>query len=146
MLTMASLPLLICRHLCHCHNGVVALVALGPLPTLHGCCHPCCIGVVVLNALTSSPSRHMGIITIIAPALLPLSSWCVCTIALVLLPLSRCCCCPWCIGISTLVAQASLPLLCLRHAVNLQASLPLLSWHVLSRRRCGRPHHRQWQH
>jgi hypothetical protein len=95
------------RHLCHCHDGFIALIALVPLSTLCGCCCPCCTCIVVLIVLTSLPSHRMG--TIVAPALLPPLSWHVCAIALVLLPLSRWCCHPWCTGISTLVAQASLP-------------------------------------
>ncbi len=126
------------------HNGITAIVnsqvslllsrwcccplALEPLPTLHGRC-----GIVVSIAQASLPSHQMGIITIDAPALLPLSSWYVCTIALVSLPLSCWDSCPWCTGISALVTQASLPLLCLHCAVDLQASLPSLSWPVLSR-------------
>jgi hypothetical protein len=81
------------------HNGVVAIInsqvslplsqwrhcplALAPLPTLRGCC-----GVVAPIALTSLPSHQVGIVTAIAPPLLPLLSWCVCNIALVSLPLS----------------------------------------------------------
>jgi hypothetical protein len=119
---------------------------MAPLSTLHGRCCPCCPGVVVLIALTSLPSRCMGVVTVVELALLPPSSWRVCAVALVLLHLSPWHCCSWCIGISPLVVQASWPLLCLRHAVNLQASLPSLSWHVLSRRRRGRPRCRQQQH
>ncbi len=88
----------------------------------------------------------MGIITVVAPALLPLSSWCVCAVALVSLPLSCWHCFSWWAGFSALTAQASLPSLCLHCAVNLQASLPSLSWHVLSRGRRGRPRRRQRQH
>ncbi len=142
---MVSLPLLMQRLLCHCHNGVVTLIALAPSPRLHRCCCPCCSGVVVLIALTSLLSRCMGVVTIIALVLLPLSTWRVCTVALVLLPLSRWHCCPWCTGIIALVAQASLPSLCL-HRVDLQASLPLLRWHILSRGQHGRPCRRQRQH
>ncbi len=76
--TMASLPLSMCRRLCCCHDGIVALVALAPLPTLHRCCCPCCASVVVIILLTSLPSRCMGIVTIVAPVLLPPSSWHVC--------------------------------------------------------------------
>jgi hypothetical protein len=143
---MALLPFSMHRHPCHCHNGIVALIALALLPTLHRCCCPCCTGVVVLIALTSSPSHCMGVITIVAPTLLPPSSWRVCTIALVLLPLSHWCCHHWYTSISALVAQASLPLLCFRHADNSQASLALLSWHVLSHGQCGRTRRRQHQH
>ncbi len=140
---MASLPSLMRRHLCQCHDEVVALVVLAPLPTLHWHCGPCCAGIVVLIALTSLPSHCMGVVTIVAPVLLPPLSWCVCAIALVLLPLSCWCFHPQCTGISALVMQASLPSLCLHCAVDLQASLPLLGWHVLSCRRCGRPCRRQ---
>jgi hypothetical protein len=131
LVTMASLPSLMCRRLCHGHNGIVALIALAPLPTLHGCCCPCNAGIVVLFLVTSLPSRCMGVVSVIAPALLPPLSWRVCTIALVLLPLSRWHCYPWCAGIIALIMQASLPLLCLHRAVDSQASsLPLLSWHL----------------
>jgi hypothetical protein len=58
---MVLLPLLMRMCLCHCHDGIVALITLAPLPTLHGRCHPCCAGVVVLIALTSLPSHHMGV-------------------------------------------------------------------------------------
>ncbi len=146
IVTMALLPLSMRRHLCHCHTGIVALIALALFPTLHGCCCPCCTGVVILIALTSSPSLCMGVITVVAPALLPPSSWRVCTVALVLLPLSHLRCHHWYAGISALVAQASLPLLCFHHSVNSQASLPLLSWHVLSHGQCGRTRCRQHQH
>jgi hypothetical protein len=111
-------PLSMRRRLCCCHDGVVALVVLAPLPTLHGHCHPCCTGIVDLILLTSLPSRQIGVITVVAPALLPSSSWHVCAVALVSLPLSCWCCCPWFTGISALVTQDSLPSLCLRHAGN----------------------------
>jgi hypothetical protein len=75
---MVLLPLLMRRCLCHCHKGVITLVALAPSPTLHGCCCPCCVGVGVIILLTSLPSRCMGVVTIIAPALLPPSIWHVC--------------------------------------------------------------------
>ncbi len=108
--------------------------------------HPCYHCIVVLIALTSLPSCCIGVITIIAPVLLPPLTWHVCAVALVLAPLSHWHCCPWCAGIIALIAQASLPLLCLHCAVNLQASSPLLSWHVLSHGRHGRLQCRQWQH
>ncbi len=88
----------------------------------------------------------MGIIIVVAPALLPPSSWRVCAVALVLLPLSQWCCCPCYAGIRSLVVQASLPLLCFHSAVDSQASLPLLSWHKLSCGQRGRPRRRQRQH
>jgi hypothetical protein len=63
LVTMASSPLSLCRHLCHCHDGVIALNiarALSPFLhwhhccyptdlfalTLHGHCHRCCANVV----------------------------------------------------------------------------------------------------
>ncbi len=146
LVTMASLPSSMRRRLCHCHNDVAALVALVPSPTLHGHCCLCCTGVVILIALTSLLSHCMGIVTIVAPVLLPQLSCCVCTIALVLLPLSRWHCCPWCADIITLIAQASLPLLCLHCAVDLQVPSPSLSWHLLSRGQHGGPHRRKQQH
>ncbi len=146
LVLMMLLPSLMRRHLCHCHNGIVVLIALAPLSTLHRSCPPCCTGIIVLIALTSFPSHCMGVATIITPALLHPSSWCVCAVVLVLLHWLYWHCFPWCTGISTLVAQASLPLLCLHPGVNFQATLPLLSWHVLSRGRRGRPRRRQRQH
>jgi hypothetical protein len=80
LVTMASSPLSLRRHLCRCHNGVIALVALVPLPTLHGHYPPCCTGIIVIIPLTSLPSLCMGIVTIVAPALLPPSSWLVCAV------------------------------------------------------------------
>ncbi len=124
--TIASVPPSMRRHLCHSHNGVVTLVALA-LSSMQKRFFPHCTGVVVLIALTSLPSRCMGIVTVIAPVLLPLSTWFVCTIALVLSPLSCWHCRHWCNGIISLVTQASLPLLCLHCAVDLQVSLPSLS-------------------
>ncbi len=136
------------RHLCHCCNNVVALIAMALLPLTSWCCCPChnsviaivnaqaflllsqwhccpcCTGAIaniaqvmlpllhqhcILIVLTSLPSRCMGIVNVVAPALLPPSSWHVCAIVLVLLPLPCWHCCPWCTGIITLVAQASLP-------------------------------------
>jgi hypothetical protein len=86
---------------CPCHDRVVAIIdaqvslmlsqwpcrpfALAPLPTFHGHCPPCCIGVIIPIVLTFLPSRYMGVVTIVAPALLPLLSWCVCAV--------HCCCC-----------------------------------------------------
>jgi hypothetical protein len=78
LIMLASLPSSMRGHLCHCHDGIVALVALVPLPTLHGCCCPCCTKVAFIILLTSLPSRSMGVITVVAPALLSLSSWRVC--------------------------------------------------------------------
>jgi hypothetical protein len=146
LVMMALSPSSMRRRLCHCHNGVVTLIALAPLSTLHKRCCPCCAGVVVLIALTSFPSHCMGVVTVIAPALLPPSSWRICTVPLVLFPLSCWGCCPQYAGISTHVVQASLPLLCFCCAVDSQASLPLLSWHVLSRGQDGRSRRRQRQH
>ncbi len=146
LITMASSPSSMRRHLCCCHDGIITLLALVLLPTLHRLCHPRFAGIVVLILLTSLLSRCMGVVTIIAPVLLPPLTWCVCAIALVSLPLSRWHCCPLCTGIVALVVQASLPLMCLHQAVNLQVSLPLLSWHVLSRGWHGRPRRQQWQH
>ncbi len=144
---MASLQLVQCRRLWNRHNGIIALIALVPLLILYGHCCPCCANLVVLIALTSLPSRCMGVITIVAPSLLPLLSWHVCAVALVSLPLSHWRCCPWCADIIAIAAQASLPLLCLHCAVYLRVPLPLLSWHVLSRGgQHGRPCHRQRQH
>ncbi len=88
LVMMVSSPLLMRRHLYHCHDDIVALIVLAPLPTLHRCCCPCCASVVFLIVLTYFLSRCMGVVTIIAPALLPLLSWRVCAIVLVLLPLS----------------------------------------------------------
>ncbi len=107
LVTMASSPSSMRRRLCNCHDGIIALVVLASLPTLHGHYCPCCTSVVVLIVLTSSPSRCMGVITIIAHDLLPPSSWCVCTVALMSLLLSHWYCSPWYTGISTLVSQAS---------------------------------------
>jgi hypothetical protein len=133
LVTMTWLPLSMRRRLCCCHNSIVALIALAPCPTLQGHCCPCCAGIAFLIVLTSLPSRCMGIITVVALALLPPSSWRVCAIALVSLPLSHWRYCPQCTGISALVIQASLPSLCLHCAVDLWVSSPSLSWHVLSR-------------
>ncbi len=127
---MASLPSCI---------GTIAKIAW----EFHCPCYPC---IVVLIALTSLPSCCIGVITVIAPVLLPPSTWHICAVALVLLPLSHWHCCPWCAGIIALIVQASLPLMCLHCAVNLQASSPLLSWHVLSHGRHGRLRRRQRQH
>jgi hypothetical protein len=80
LVTMASSSLSLRRHLCHCHDGVIALVALVPLPTLHGRYPPCCTGIIVIIPLTSLPSLCMGIVTVVAPTLLPPSSWHVCAI------------------------------------------------------------------
>jgi hypothetical protein len=133
--------------LCRCNYGIIALIALAPLPRLHGHCialvSPC---IVVLIALTSLLSFHIGIITIIALVLLPLSTWHVCAVAQVWSPLSHWHCCPRCAGIIALITQASLPVLCLRCAVNLQVSSPLLSWHVLSHGQHDRLRRRQRQH
>jgi hypothetical protein len=78
LVTIASLPFLMCWHLCRCHNGVVALVALAPFPMLHRHCHPYCASIIAIILLTSLPSGCMGIATVVAPALLPLSTWQVC--------------------------------------------------------------------
>ncbi len=145
LVVMVYLPLSMCGGLCHCHMALLPLLRWRHR-RLHGHCCPYCTCIVILIVLTSLPSCPMGIIIVIAPVLLPLLTWRVCAVALVLLPLSRWCCCPWCAGIITLIMQASLPSLCLHCAVDLQASLPLLSWHVLSRRRHGRPRRRQRQH
>ncbi len=80
LVTMASSPLSLHKHLCRCHNGIIALVALVPSPTLHGCYPPCCTGMIVIIPLTSLLSLCMGIVTVVAPMLLPPSSWRVCAI------------------------------------------------------------------
>ncbi len=78
--TMASSPLSICRRLCSCHDGVAALVALVPLPTLHGHCCPYCTGIIFIILLAFLPSCCMGVVTVVAPALLPPLSWRVCAV------------------------------------------------------------------
>jgi hypothetical protein len=40
----------------------------------------CCAGIIITILLTSLPSRCMGVITVVAPALLLLSSWWVCAV------------------------------------------------------------------
>jgi hypothetical protein len=94
LVMMALLPSSVHRHLCCCHDGVVALIGLVPLPTLHGRCCTCCTSIVIFIVLTLLPSCCMGDVTIVAPALLPPSSWRVCAVELVSLPLSGWCCCP----------------------------------------------------
>jgi hypothetical protein len=80
LVMMASSPLSLHRHLCRCHDGVIALVALVPSPTLHGHFLPCCTSIIVMIPLTSLSSLCMGIVTIVAPTLLPPSSWRVCAV------------------------------------------------------------------
>ncbi len=80
LVKMASSPSSILRHLCRCHDGIIALVAMAPLPTLHGRCCPCCTSVILVILLTSLSSHCMCVVTIIEPALLPPSSWCVCNV------------------------------------------------------------------
>jgi hypothetical protein len=100
------------RRLCCCHDNIVALVAMALLPSSSWCCLPCHNRVVaIINVQVSSPLSQwpchpfvlvplptfhgrcppccagvmMGIITVVAPALLPLLSWRVCAV--------HCCCC-----------------------------------------------------
>jgi hypothetical protein len=74
LVMMTSLPSLMCRHLCRCHNGIIALVVLAQSPTLHGHCCPCCTSIVIIILLTFLALRCMGVVTIVALALLPPSS------------------------------------------------------------------------
>jgi hypothetical protein len=112
LVTKALLPLLVHRHLCRCHNNIVALVALVPLPIFHGCCQPFCTSNLVLIAMTSLPSRHMCVINVVAPALLPPLSWRICAVMLVTLALSCWCHCPCHAGIVALGALALAPMSC----------------------------------
>ena len=80
LVMMASSQLSLRKHLCHCHDGIIALVALVPFPTLHGHYPPCCTGMIVIIPLTSLLSLCMGIVTVVAPMLLPPSSWRVCAV------------------------------------------------------------------
>ncbi len=98
------------------------------------------------QVLTFLPSHRMGIVTIIAPVLLPLLTWHVCAVALVLSPLSRWHCHPWCAGIIALIQAGLFALVVLTSCSWFAAFLPLLSWHVLSHRQHGRPCCRQCQH
>jgi hypothetical protein len=131
VVTMASLSLL---RWCHCRDctGIVS-----PLLPLH--CSPYRTDLFALMLHWRHHRHYTGVVA-------PPSTWHVCAVALVLSPLSHWHCCPCCTGIIALIAQASLPLLCLHCAVNLQASSPLLSWHVLSHGRHGRLRCRQRQH
>jgi hypothetical protein len=134
-----------CRRLYRCYNGLVAFIALASLPTLHGRCLPCCASVIVFIVLTSSPHIAWALLLLLHQRCCPIKLACLrCCVGVV--PLSHGCCHPWYTGISTLVTQASLPLLCFCCAVDSQASSPLLSWHVLSHGQRGRPHQRQQQH
>jgi hypothetical protein len=80
LVMMASSPLSLRRHLCRRHNGVIALVALVSLPTLHWSYPPCCTGIIVIIPLISLPSLCIGIVTVVAPMLSPSSSWRVCAV------------------------------------------------------------------
>ncbi len=133
----ASLQLSLWCCCLHC-TGTIANIARVLLPLMHWRHWPYCTD---LFPLTLHGRCHRCSTGIVVP-----SSWRVCTVALELLPLLHWHCHPWYTGISTLVAQTFLPLLCFCYAVDSQASLPLLSWHVLSRGQCGRPHQRQRQH
>ncbi len=141
-----EMPLLMRRHLCCYHDGIIALIVPALLPTLHRWCCACCTSMIVLIALTSLPSHCMGVVTVIAPAFLSPLSWHFCSVALVSLPLSCWFCYPWCAGISALIVKVSLPLLCFHCAVDSQVSLLLLSWHLLSHGPLGEPRRRQLQH
>ncbi len=147
---------------CPCHDSIFAIVdeqASLPLSWRH--CRPCCAGAIAniawallpllrrrhcpyhpdLFALTLHWRRHRHCNGIVSPVKLTCLRGCAGVVALdtlLLSPLVHC--------ISTLVAQAPLPLLCLYCAVDLQASLPLLNWHVLSCGRRGRPRLRLQQH
>jgi hypothetical protein len=142
IITIVNAQVSLLLYLWHCYPGCAGAIA----KIARALYRPCCPCVVVLIALTSLPSCCIGVITIITPVLLPLSTWHVCAVVLVSLPLSHWHCRPRCAGIIALIAQASLPLLCLHCAVDLQASSPLLSWHVLTHRRHGRLRRRQRQH
>ena len=80
LVMMASSPLSLRKHFCCCHDGIIALVALVPSPTLHGHYPPCCTGMIIIIPLTSLLSLCMGIVTVVAPTLSPPSSWRVCAI------------------------------------------------------------------
>ncbi len=136
---LVSSPLSQWRHHHRC-TGVFTIVTMASLPLLRW--HHCqdCTGIVSpLLPLRCSPNRsdlfalmshwrhHHHCTGAVAPFNLAY-----CAVAVVSLPLSHWHCCPWCAGIIALIAQASLPLLCLHCAVNLQASSPLLRGHVLS--------------
>jgi hypothetical protein len=82
LVTMELLPLLICRHLCHCqasvvtlvaHHqaGVVGLVMMSLLPSMHRhLCHHCNCGCC---------PHDNGVVAIVnVQASLPSSSWCPC--------------------------------------------------------------------
>jgi hypothetical protein len=80
LVMMASSPLSLRKNICRCHDGIIALVALVPSPTLHRHYPPCCTGMIVIIPLTSLLSLCMGIVAVVAPMLLPLSSWRVCAV------------------------------------------------------------------
>jgi hypothetical protein len=87
LITMALLPLLIPRHLPHCHIGVIAARAL--LLLLRRCCHPYCAD---LFTLTLYGHCHCCCTGVVAP--IKLACLCRCTgvaalVTLVLLPLVR---------------------------------------------------------
>ncbi len=140
---------------CPCCEGINEVFKLVSSPLSQSHCQDCTGVVSPLLPLRCSPYRadlfalmsywrH----TVITPVLLPPppSTVHVCAVALVSSSLSHWHCCPWCAGIFVLIAQASLPLLCLHCAVNLQVSSPLLSWHVLNHGWHGRLRCRQQQH
>jgi hypothetical protein len=127
---MASLSSLCWRHCQDC-TGIVS-----PLLPLR--CSPYCADLFALMLHWRLHRHYTGVVA-------PVNLVYLCCCASVL-PLSHWHCCPWCAGFITLIAQASLPLLCLHCAVNFQASSPWLSWHVLSHGRHGRLCRRQRQH
>jgi hypothetical protein len=96
LVTMALLPLLMHRHLCHCCDGVIAIVDVqASLPLLSYRCCPCC-----LSSSWHCCPHHDGVIAINMQASLPLLQW-----QLLLLSQWRCCC-RQCRGVSAIVKLA----------------------------------------
>jgi hypothetical protein len=72
LVMMVSSPSSMRRHLCHCHDGIIALFVLAPLPTLHGCCRPLlrrhwCPYRAYLFALMLHECCHLRCTSIVAP-------------------------------------------------------------------------------
>ena len=76
---------------CPCHDGIITIVIVqaslpysqwrhcpcctGDIANIAWALSPCCNGIIVIIPLTSLPSLYKGIVTIVAPMLLPPPSW-----------------------------------------------------------------------
>jgi hypothetical protein len=94
------------RGLCCCNYGIIALIALAPLPRLHGRCIPYCADLFALILHWRHYCHYTGVVAPVNLACLRCCASIITLVTLELLPLIRWHYSPHCAGLFALVVLA----------------------------------------